>query len=87
MSEEWHIAGLVVRVRLERMTALATELTALPGLEVHAFEAGKIVITLEASGTAAILACMAQIEELTGVLSVHLVYHQIDTAASEEENP
>lgn len=87
MNHEWHIAGLVVRTRPERMTALAAELTALPGLAVHAAEAGKIIITLETTGTAAILACMEHIEALPGVLFAHLVYHQIDHDAPEEETP
>lgn len=75
MSEELHIAGIVVHALPERVQRLATAIAELSGAEVHAASAdGKVVVTLEGSSAREIAGRIEEIQRLDGVVSASLVY-------------
>jgi nitrate reductase NapD len=84
MADELHISSLVVHGRPERLGALRTDLAGLPGVEIHAASAsGKLVVTLETGSEQEILARLATISALEGVLAASLVFHQVEPVTAE----
>jgi periplasmic nitrate reductase NapD len=75
MSEEVHVAGVVVHARPEHADAIAQAVAQLSDARVHAAAPdGRLVVTLEASSASVIAACIDAIQQLPGVLSCALVY-------------
>ena len=78
---EAHISSLVVHARPEKIPQIRSALLALPGVEIHAAEGGKLVITLETASEAEIVTRLHEISLLEGVLSAALVYHHYEPEA------
>ena len=75
MSEELHIAGIVVHVFPERVPQTAQAIAGLSGVEIHATSPdGKLVVTLEAPSARGIAARMDEIQQLDAVLCASPVY-------------
>lgn len=70
-----HLASLVLQVRPDREDEVRGQLAELPGLEIHASEGGKMVVTLEAPDEATIAEAMTAMNLLDGVYSATLVFH------------
>lgn len=86
MAEALQIASLVVHARPQLFEAVKANLRRLPNLELHQESPqGKLVVVLEAREEAQILATLAAIQNLPGVLNAVLVYHEVleqDAAAT-----
>jgi len=80
-SLEAHVSSLVVHVRPDRAEAARAALTGMPGVEVHAEAAGKIIVTLETETEADIVTRLNEISLLDGVMSAALVYHHFEAVA------
>jgi nitrate reductase NapD len=85
-----HIASFIVRARPEIAATVAARLTSAPGTEVHAVDAGKIIVVLEAASDAALAERMDEMRHDPDVLMVSLVYHEMngemdDAAAPREQ--
>jgi nitrate reductase NapD len=79
MAEELHVSSVVVHGRPERLEAIQAGLAGLSGVEVHAAApSGKLVVTLETTSEQEIVAHLATISRLDGVLSATLVFHQVE---------
>ena len=79
MAQELHIASLVVHAKPAALDSVQPGVDALSGTEVHGVsETGKLVVTLETDSEAAMLERIDAIGRLQGVLSVALVFHQVD---------
>jgi len=93
MGANYNICGLVVHLAPQRDTALAEQIAALPGIEIHARSGtGRLVVT--AADTAATLAIdqIAAIHRMPGVVAASLVYHafeapQADTPRASQAIP
>jgi nitrate reductase NapD len=86
MSGQSHIAGLVVFGVPRRLADVAAALTALAGVEIHAVDpCGKLVVTLETDG-GLLNERIREIHDIEGVLTVNLVYHQVEDARMLEED-
>lgn len=68
------ISSLVVETAPEYTEAVARELPALEGVEVHGVEGYKIVITIEADTVDQSYDIANQIPSITGVIMVNLIY-------------
>ena len=75
-----HLASLVVQVRPERQDALCAALDRM-GVEVHAAQGGKLVVTIEAPDEAALADTMNRMNLLDGVYSATLVFHSYEGAS------
>lgn len=80
-----HISSLVVHCRPEVIAALIPAIEALPGATVpeHS-EQGKLVVLLETANDGTVMERISSLEALSGVISVALVYHQIDVETETE---
>lgn len=85
MSEELHIASLVVHALPARLPTVSRRITALPLACVHgASPAGKLVVTLEGDSAHHIVDQVGAIQHIPGVLNVALVYQHIEPVEHSE---
>jgi periplasmic nitrate reductase NapD len=74
-----HISSLVVRAHPDRLAAVVRRIGALSVAEVAMSDpSGKIVVTLETLNEDEIVAAMNAMQNMGGVVSVALVYHQTE---------
>lgn len=85
-APELHIASMVVHAAARRLADVRGAILRIAGAEIHgASDTGKLVVTLEAPSTEAMLAQIAEIQRLDGVLASALVYQHSDTLAAMNE--
>jgi nitrate reductase NapD len=84
---ELHVAGLVVHAYPEAAERIAHAIGRREGARIHARSPdGKLVVTLEAEGSEAIAASVADIQRIEGVLAASLVYqHSESVSAMQDE--
>ncbi len=74
-----NISSLIVDVRPEQLGPVRATLNGWSGVEVPAASPqGKLVVTLESPSDTETTETIARINALDGVLSVAMVYHQIE---------
>ncbi|MBY5922655.1 chaperone NapD [Ferrimonas balearica] len=79
MSNEYHIAALVVHCRAESKASVCEAIESMEGAEIHtATEEGKLVVTLEQSNRVDLQSGMHALSVLPGVLSASLTYHRVE---------
>ena len=80
MDEELHISSLVVHALPSKVQAVYDAIGHLDGTEIHAVTVeGRMIVTLETENEADFLKRFAEIDQLTGVVSTALVFHQVET--------
>ncbi len=85
MSAEIHISSLVVHARPEGLEFIEATIGSLGGAEVHGASAqGKLVVTLETVNEGEMLTRIDAINRIEGVLSVSLIYHQVEDPTDPE---
>ena len=82
---EYHVCGLLVMSRPEHAGQVERDLKAIPNVELHANDAGRMVVTVEGEHYGECADTMNQLATLSGVASSSLVYHQIDNESQPEE--
>jgi nitrate reductase NapD len=85
METEYHIASYVVRTRPEHEALVADQIKQLPGLEVHASEHGKLVVTAEADSTRRLAELAGALELMDMVLQLAPVYHEFTSEPESEQ--
>jgi nitrate reductase NapD len=81
-----NISGVVVRTRPEKIDATRANLEVLPGVEVHGMHpAGRLVVTVEAASDRSLAERVMQLQEVPGVLSASMIYHQFEDNASDSQ--
>ena len=83
---EYHVGGLLLMSRPELAPKIEQALTAMSGVELHASEHGRMVVTVEGREYSDCADAMGELATLDGVASSSLVYHQIDTESLPEES-
>ena len=80
MSEpEYHVSSFVVRVRPEDGQFVSEVIGAIAGLEVHAEEDGKLIVTAEAGNVRELADLSRVLEETEKVVSVAPIYHEFSS--------
>jgi nitrate reductase NapAB chaperone NapD len=80
MTEPLHIASFIVRAHPAEAPAVAERIARHAGAEIHAVEAGSIIVVLEADTEQALADRMERLRRERDVLLVNLVYHQMEPA-------
>jgi nitrate reductase NapD len=83
---EYHVCGVLLMSRPESVPAVEQTLRDLPGVQLHARDGGRMVVTIEGPDYAHCADTMTRLAVLDGVASSSLVYHQIDGHAVPEES-
>lgn len=80
-----HISSAVLMVQPARADALAAHVATLPGVDVHACQGGKIVITIEGPTTGMLGNTLTQMSLLDGVLAANMVFEHVDKLEDSEQ--
>jgi len=82
-DHEWHIAGIMVFAHPASLDRVRHAIDAMTGAEIHAVsDVGKLVVTVEAPTSQAIVAQLMCLHQLEGVISATLVYQHNENAAA-----
>jgi|CXWL01.1.fsa_nt_gi nitrate reductase NapD len=79
-----NIAGVLVHAHPDFTETVTRSLSALPGVEVHAAAAGRIVITVEGDDSNALADTFRGFSDMSGVLSTAMVYHHFESDCGQE---
>jgi len=80
MSKPVHISSLVVYVERSKLESVIQQTKLFPQIEIQGQDpAGKFIVLLETEEEQSILTAIDYIQDLDGVLTATLVYHQIDS--------
>jgi nitrate reductase NapD len=80
-----HISSLIVHAKPGADALFRTQIATLDGVELHAVAGdGRMIVTMESVDDAAIRITYEAIERLDGVLSVAMVYHQVESDPDRE---
>lgn len=86
MTNEIHIAGIIVATSHNHSERIRANLALLPNTIVHvAADDGRMIVTLETDSAKATLDCMDAIRALPGVFNVALVYQHAEPEAAMQE--
>lgn len=80
-----HISSIVVSVLPRMADDVLARLVAMPDVEVHGHQGGKIVIVVEGSSTGAMGDCLTRIALLDGVVAANMVCEHIETEEATEQ--
>lgn len=79
-----NIAGVLVHSHPDFTETVTRSLSALPGVEVHAAAAGRIVVTVEGDDANALADVFRGFSDMRGVLSTAMVYHHFESDYGQE---
>jgi nitrate reductase NapD len=83
---EYHVCGVLLMSRPEHNAIVEQALETMPGVELHANDGGRMVVTVEGDEYRSCADTITELATLKGVASSSLVYHQIDTEELPEES-
>ncbi|MCB1788874.1 MAG: chaperone NapD [Gammaproteobacteria bacterium] len=83
---EYHVCGVLLMSRPEHVASVSAKIATMPGVELHANDGGRMVVTVEGAAYADCADTMNTLATLDGVASSSLVYHQIDNESQPEES-
>jgi len=75
-EREYHVTSFVVSTRPQHGARVAGEINAMPGLEVHAEQQGKLVVTAEAHSVSELAELAGSLEQVDSVIAIAPVYHE-----------
>ncbi len=78
-DKEYHVASYVVNTRPDDGRCVADRINAVPGLEVHVEQQGKLVVTAEARDVRELAEFAISLADVGGVVSVAPVYHEYES--------
>ncbi len=74
-----NISGVLVKAYPEHLPSIEKALTTMEGVEVHGNnDDGRMVITVEDQSANNITDTLVQIQDVPGVLSAAMIYHQFE---------
>lgn len=82
-----NISGVIVYAAPKQSDLVETSLNAIDGVEVHAAENGKLVVTVEHENINALADQVMQFQDMKGVMSVAMVYQHnedLETLSGDE---
>jgi len=82
----FNICGMVVRSRDSRTDDVRASLLAIPGVEIHAAESGRMVVTVEDESYSKVADNINNIQFIDGVVSASLVYQYSDQHDTQQES-
>ncbi len=80
-----NISGVLVRAYPKHLDAVWQALSGLDGVEVHgANEDGRMVVTIERDSEGQLTDLLVQMQDVPGVLSASMIYHQFEEPGQQE---
>ena len=75
---EYHVSSAVVVALPARREEIGRTLAAFPGVEVHASDGSRIVVTIEGPSSGFLGETLTNISTLDGVITANMVFEHID---------
>ena len=75
---EYHVSSAVVVALPARREEIGRTLAAFPGVEVHASDGSRIVVTIEGPSSGFLGETLTNISTLDGVISANMVFEHVD---------
>lgn len=82
-----NISSAIVYIKPEQEQALRLELAQIPGIEVHASQDGKLIVTIESDSDKSAVDTYQAIEHMGSVLSVAMIFQQTESNPDQELFP
>jgi nitrate reductase NapD len=82
---EYHVCGVLLMTRPEHSPLVEKSLREMPGVELHANDGGRMVVTVEGDAYKGCADTITALSTLKGVASSSLVYHQLENETPPEE--
>jgi len=82
---EYHVCGVLLMSRPEHAALVEQTLENMHGVELHANDEGRMVVTVEGDAYRVCADTITELSTLKGVASSSLVYHQIENETLPEE--
>ena len=73
-----HISSAVVVTHPSRREEIGRRIAAMPGVEVHASDGSRIVVTIEGPSSGFLGETLTNISTLDGVISANMVFEHVD---------
>lgn len=73
-----HVSSAVVMAQPARIAGIVAHLDTMPGVEVHASEGSRIVVTIEGPSTGALGEALTAISLMDGVIAANMVFEHIE---------
>ena len=83
---EYDCCGVLVHTRPGAAKRLSTTLASLPGVEVHAADRDRLVVTVEGSPGQSCIDTISQLHTIDGVLCASLVYQHTEPQLAQQES-
>ncbi|ESZ20082.1 chaperone NapD [Mesorhizobium sp. L48C026A00] len=80
-----HISSAVVVVLPARREELSRRLAEMPGVEIHAGEGSRIVVTIEGPGSGMLGETLTTISMMDGVIAANMVFEHIERREDESK--
>jgi len=80
-----NISGVLVHTRPDLSVSISQDLNSIDGVEVHANDNGRLVVTVENDMTHSMADRVTEIQLMNGVLSAAVIYHHNEAMEDEEE--
>lgn len=79
-AQDWHVVGLIVQGKPEKLAAIQTALLTIEHTEIPTFDEkmGKLVVVMQSHDQHLLLDKMESVKDIDGVINVSLVYHEQD---------
>jgi len=78
------VSGIVLTCETDRTESIAAHIGALAGVEVHGvLPSGRIVAVIEADSVDGEVSLVSELQEVDGVVSVQLAYHNFEDSETE----
>lgn len=86
-EDQWQLASLVIHCTPEHFLTARQSLSQYTGAQLHVDDGhAKMVFTLEANSSRQLAETMDAMRLMTGILSVQMVYHQLDDDSQSTSN-
>lgn len=79
--DQYYISSAVVIALPARLAQVCASLETMPGVEIHAAEGSRIVVTIEGPTSGSLGETLGQMTLLDGVLAANMVYEHVEEAA------
>lgn len=80
-----NISGVLVRAYPGHLDAVRQALSALDGVEIHgANPDGRMAVTIEQEGEGSLADMLVQMQDVAGVLSASMIYHEFEDSGQQE---
>lgn len=82
-----NISGVLVYAARDKAATVTDRLSRMTGVEVHANQDGKLVVTVEDDNIGALADRVMQFQDIDGVLSAAVVYHHNEDLEQQQNQP